>query len=457
MDILFAGEEAKRYGLTIFISIVFFQVAYILLQWRYNRRIEYLYYVAYMLLIVVYALGEFEHVLPFKLFTRFISDYSAYAKHAMPLIALVFYYRFARAFLNLPETRPYLNKQVKRLEYFMFSYALLSPVFLLSGRSREIEEILFLAVCGVTVSASAVFIFSFLNKSIPLTRFAMMGAGLLLSGSIITLVLLVLESAGHHFPFDPYLPLLLCVIAELLTFTTGLSLKAQLIEKEKRLAEHALVQELTERQKLEDNMHQLRNKIAGDLHDDVGATLSGIGIYTEVAKNKLRDNKLKETTELLDRIFAHTSEMQISLREMLWVINPGNDSLEALWDKIGNYCKPLLSARNITFDFTLEPALRTKKLSLLQRRNIYLVCKEGVNNILKHARCNNVEIFFSSGKNNFLFVTIRDNGTDFDATDELSGNGIPSMKNRAEELNGQCEIISDTQKGTSILLAIPFE
>src|SRR5687768_868039 len=133
MHYLFGSPESKLFGLTIFVAIVVFQVAYIFLQWLYLKRVEYLYYIAYMLASVWYALSEFEALFSRPLFSHILPDYHFYVRHLLPMITLFLYYRFARTFLNLPITRPVLNMWVERMEYFLLAIGISSTLSIMLG------------------------------------------------------------------------------------------------------------------------------------------------------------------------------------------------------------------------------------------------------------------------------------------------------------------------------------
>jgi len=193
-------------------------------------------------------------------------------------------------------------------------------------------------------------------------------------------------------------------------------------------------------------LERLRRKIASDLHDDIGSTVSSINIYTQLIKNGQR------TEAYVDAIQANTAEVISSLDELVWNVNPKFDSLEQLVDKMKLFALPLLSDNNIAcrFDATIENG--KKLLTPEWRTHIYLIFKEAVNNAIKHAQCTECNIRIAqAGK--WLTLSIHDNGKGFDIPAAMPRrNGITNMQQRAANLKGNLRISSQPGNGTHITL-----
>ncbi len=196
------------------------------------------------------------------------------------------------------------------------------------------------------------------------------------------------------------------------------------------------------------NVQQLRNKIALDLHDEVGSSLSSIKIFSELARSNP-----KEFTPTLDRIIDYSQETIESIADIVWAINPDNDSFEKIIVRMRSFARELLEAKNIRFEFNINNSLEELKLSMDERKNLYLIFKEAVNNMIKHSEANHA-IFSISNANNELKVLIRDNGKGFDINQQTQGNGLNNMKKRAFEIGADYFIESGQGKGTSIQLLI---
>jgi two-component system sensor histidine kinase UhpB len=198
------------------------------------------------------------------------------------------------------------------------------------------------------------------------------------------------------------------------------------------------------RQKLK--LQVLRNKIASDLHDDVGSTLSSIAIFSEVARQQS-----KEVIPMLDTIGENATKMLDAMADIVWTINPENDQFEKLILRMRSFAYELLGARKIDFEFAAEEDVTKMKLPMDVRRNLYLIFKEATNNMVKYSEADKA-LFSMYGTNGKLRMVIRDNGKGFNVHNLSEGNGLKNMKRRAEEIGAQLHIESFPGSGTSIHL-----
>jgi hypothetical protein len=201
----------------------------------------------------------------------------------------------------------------------------------------------------------------------------------------------------------------------------------------------------------------LRNQIASDLHDEVGSTLSSIAVLSKVLRRNIAV-KAPESLDILDKILLISKETIISLRDSVWAINPANDSFEHLMSKMRSYASEMILGEVIELNYTNvfedEKRFKTWHLSMEQRRNVYLMFKESVHNIVKHAKATSVDIAISH-QDNMIRIFIKDNGRGFDLENEKEGNGLENMKRRAKSCFIDLEVKSVLQQGTSIVMLIP--
>ncbi|HYV91621.1 MAG TPA: two-component regulator propeller domain-containing protein [Chitinophagales bacterium] len=197
----------------------------------------------------------------------------------------------------------------------------------------------------------------------------------------------------------------------------------------------------------------IRNKIAGDLHDEIGSTLSSIAIYSELANEEVKE-KSEKASSLLGSINENARTTVESMSDIVWAINPKNDRFENILQRMRTFASGILEARNIDLRFEAPSSLYELKLPMENRKNLYLIFKEAVNNVAKYSGCKNCTIRLrQEGK--MLNMEIADDGHGFDMNDYPAGNGLLNMKKRGEEMNGKFRIQSAIGKGTTINLSFP--
>ena len=203
----------------------------------------------------------------------------------------------------------------------------------------------------------------------------------------------------------------------------------------------------------------IRNKIAQDLHDNMGSTLSSISVYSQVAKIYHQEARQEQLQQTLEKIGQTSGEMINEMSDIVWAINPRNDHMSTIIQRMESYARPLLQAKNIHFNFTYDPQIPSLNLQMDKRKNFYLIFKEAVNNAFKYSNCKalNVDIHLHHHK---IELIVRDDGNGFDMgkmqaaiAKSLSGNGLKNMQMRAKEMKATLNIESEVNKGTKIFLA----
>ena len=199
----------------------------------------------------------------------------------------------------------------------------------------------------------------------------------------------------------------------------------------------------------------VRTKISRDLHDEVGSTLSGISLFSAVAKKQLDNQQDKQAKESLDRIILNCDEILGKMGDIVWAINPENDSLDKLITRLKTFGIVTSGSKNIQFHFESTSNLYAYNLDMQRRRNIYLICKEAINNAIKYSACKNL-YFKVSNDRHMVQINIIDDGKGFDITNSVTGNGLINMKTRAREIEAQLNIRSCKNEGTSLELSVKF-
>jgi signal transduction histidine kinase/ligand-binding sensor domain-containing protein len=198
---------------------------------------------------------------------------------------------------------------------------------------------------------------------------------------------------------------------------------------------------------------RLRSKIARDLHDEMGSTLTSINIISKVTLQQVDGNVLMKTN--LQKIKDHSSQMMESMSDIVWAINPANDTLEKIILRMKEHAAEMLEPAKINLHFSEGGALDNIKLNLAQRKDLYLIFKEAINNAVKYSEATEIHIHLGHENNN-MKMQIKDNGKGFEAEKTYSGNGVRNMHSRAVQMKALLEIQSSPRAGTTILLQLPI-
>lgn len=197
-------------------------------------------------------------------------------------------------------------------------------------------------------------------------------------------------------------------------------------------------------------MEKLRTRIATDLHDDIGATLSSISMYSQAVKNQLKE-KNPQLENVLDKMGENSRDMVNSISDIVWAINPDNDDGEKLIKRMENYATDICAVKNIALHFNAEEKLKSTVLPLEHRKNIYLIFKEAVNNAVKYSNARNIWVQLSLQNKN-LSMHIKDDGNGFDEATVKKNNGLKNLHTRAVEIKGTIAVDSVEGKGTTVSL-----
>jgi len=216
-------------------------------------------------------------------------------------------------------------------------------------------------------------------------------------------------------------------------------------------------------------IQEVRNKIARDLHDDIGSTIGSISLFSQVASVKLMQDKPEEIKTILEKIKTSSREIVDKTSDAVWAVKATNDTLKNLVFRMESHAASLLGAAGIQFNIDYDQNAGDIKLEMSLRKNLFYVYKEALHNITKYAACTEVNIIIKKAGNK-LEMSIEDNGKGFnhsniggrvserdpDSEGErlYNGNGIKNMEARAEEIGGKFQINSAPGKGTSIKVTV---
>lgn len=197
---------------------------------------------------------------------------------------------------------------------------------------------------------------------------------------------------------------------------------------------------------------KVRQRTAEDFHDEVGNRLTRINVLTNVLTAKLGDVSA-DKQRIIEQIQENTSQLYSGTKDILWSLQSTNDNLYEILHRIRDFGNDLYADTEIDFKFSgTDEKWNQYKMPLDMSRNLLMIFKEALNNILKYANATTVTLKAELKDGNVLHMTLVDNGKGFNVEEVVKGNGLNNMRNRAKRLDGNLYIDSKPQKGTVINL-----
>lgn len=217
----------------------------------------------------------------------------------------------------------------------------------------------------------------------------------------------------------------------------------------------AVIRRIKTKQELRRRIEQesMRHTIAGDLHDDIGSTLSSIQILSSMAADQCSNNpsmqkSIKQINELSDKVAS-------GMREIVWSINPLNDNLEAITSQLHKLAIDILEPKRISFEFIKSIEQYERQLLPLIRKDLMMIFKEVLNNARKYSGASKVNIAIVQ-QEDYMQLTIKDNGCGFNLEAVRKGNGLRSIQRRADDMGATLSLSTKEGEGTLVVLYLPL-
>lgn len=191
--------------------------------------------------------------------------------------------------------------------------------------------------------------------------------------------------------------------------------------------------------------HQIRREIAADLHDDIGSTLNAVKLFTHLAQ---RENSNRSHLQKIEEFLL---EATTSLRDMIWVLDNSEDTVQELFERIKKFAAPVANANGICITYSSDVDEHQAKLTKTEKRNLLLIAKETINNAIKHSNCGRIGIHIVKQKNKCT-LSIFDDGKGLSEASSTDGNGLRNIRKRAQQINYQLKINSSPDSGTQIIV-----
>lgn len=206
-------------------------------------------------------------------------------------------------------------------------------------------------------------------------------------------------------------------------------------------------------------LEQERARIARDIHDDLGASLTRISLLSQPAGGGAGD--METATANLAQIYHTARDLTHAMGEVVWAVNPAHDTLDSLANYLSQYAQSFLKLARIRCRLEMPMQLSKLPVSAEVRHNLFLAFKEALNNVVKYAAASEVQIALIPGDSGFE-LRVTDNGRGFSASTQepappgqpvpaaTSGYGLGNMRRRLEEIGGRCELQSEPGRGTRL-------
>ncbi len=199
-------------------------------------------------------------------------------------------------------------------------------------------------------------------------------------------------------------------------------------------------------------VEKTRHIISKDLHDDLGTTMSNLTLMNAILSEKI-EKKPDEAKLLAKKMEVINRGMLQSMSDIVWSANPDNDSLEQLVVRLRVFCSNVFEDLGIHCDISYNQKIKARKLDIQYRKEIYLICKEIINNCAKYSKATQLSLNIESTDKNIL-ISATDDGIGFDEEKIIKGNGLSNIRNRVKALKGS--VILNSKNGTNWLINIPI-
>ncbi len=445
---LFGSLNTKRITGIMLSGMLLMMMLVTLLYYFISRRREFLYNSMYSFcMFLLIFLSTSLHMNPAWFKGFFIS----YLDLLLLVVGINFYLAFTRNFLDTAHLYPRLDKLLK-IGALVFSalMGVFTLVFFFSN--VHVHEIYLENIMKIFILVIAIlFIFlAFVQKN-RLINYLAVGVGTQLLFSSASLVFSLVKTNAEHIYNSPIFYFGMGIICSLISFLLGLFYKNKLelittvkeqeamkLEVEKQAFENKLTVYKTQQEE--------RNRISADMHDDLGAGMTSIRLYSELAKGRFKDMVVPE----LEKISASANELIDNMNAIIWSMSSQNDSLQNMIAYIRSYTIEYLESTGIKAIVTIPEKIPDLVISGTIRRNIFLVIKEALQNVVKHSDATKLVITMGKEPEGFSLV-IHDNGKgiDFDNLRPHS-NGLKNMQKRMQDVNLEFKI--ENNQGTWIRL-----
>lgn len=213
---------------------------------------------------------------------------------------------------------------------------------------------------------------------------------------------------------------------------------------------------IKQEQTIQQERTQTRESISRDLHDEIASTLTGIGYFAQSIEKESAALIPQNSQKYLMLIKESSSEILESIRDIIWSLNPENTNWGVVLAKCRRYTSDLCESKSINYQIKFPEDMPESIPSLESMKNFWLIYKEIVTNAIRHSGCTKLIISINIDSGSSLLLEISDNGKGFDANKIIGNSGLSNIHSRTKKLNGNVELITLLEKGTSWKISLPI-
>lgn len=426
-------NKASIYPSLTVMAVWVFMALFSLLQYLQNRERAYLYYALYVLSLAFGLLKIQEHLWQMPVLFSYFPSAFVYSEGIAAALPHITYRLFVADITDLKKHLPSIARLFNLTIWFLVAYLLLDALLEIFFFRQAYCIPVYLAVRVLLGVVSVYCIVRMFSIRTEVARLITWGTVVLYLGVFVGLFIAL--TTGFDFQGGKVNFIVGACTVEILIFSMALGRRSKLVAEE--------------RNRLEKDLLEAHTRIARDLHDDLGSALSSISLNSQLAATATPD-KMREA---LTRTGEEARAMTAQVRDLMWSLQPNNDSMESIVSRMRQFAAPILEAQNIDYQFETSENIGLVQLGIAERRHFYLFFKEAVNNLSKYAHATSVHIQIRrSVEHKSLTLEVADNGKGFDFDTVQKGHGLANMAARAALLKGKMSVHTAPGKGTKIVL-----
>ncbi len=366
-------------------------------------------------------------------------------------LSFVLYISFAVKLIGIKENDPLSYRILRGMVVLLFIETLVDIFLFLFDTSDATKSASYTLFRFVLAAGGLLVALRILKVRQPVISYFITGSLLFVLGCTAALLAshtMTLFTRSPDSPFSyPVTYMQLGVVGEVLCFTLGMSLRNRENEREKIRVQAQLIEQLRENDSKNQKLLQIRDDIAQDLHDELGADLASISMVSHAAISQL-SHRPDQARESLKQIGETSRKVIKLLREIVWSLHSAHDTEEQYVTRLRDTAQSLFEHHPTALHFHAEEAGFFIPSSV--RRDLFLIYKELLHNALRHADARNVRINLRATSQG-LFLQVEDDGHGFDLSTSSNGYGLPSLQRRALSLNGHLSVASSSLNGTKVI------